>query len=220
MNKKEKEIIQNIVNDCLRSTLAAGMAKKHAYYLLRSVPVKYQFEHYPLNRGDDHNHSTIYHYIQNFKGQKSVLSLDRREAFDAAKDYFSYTLLRVFGDSLGNIPNLCIFPVPTCADEASYYGEWSEVMESVERRTGARNCIGAFQHHYREYEGCKWQEGDGLPDGHFNQDVFRTEDNETANIILLADSIYQGTIAQETIDILRDMGNEVILVLSLSQVII
>ena len=220
MNKKDMRIVKSIVDDCIRGTLATAKARKHADYFLRGVPVKYQFEHYPLNRGGNHNHSTIYHYLQNFKGQKSVLDLDRREAFDAAKDYFSYSLLRVFGDSLGNIPNLCIFPVPTCADEASYYGEWNEVMESVGRRTGARNCIGAFQHHYREYAGCKWQEGYELPDGRFNQDVFRTEDNDTANIILLADSIYQGTIVQETIDILRDMGNEVIIVLSLSQVII
>lgn len=212
--------VKSIVDDCIRVTLATEKAKRHADYLLRGVSVKYQFEHYPLNRERDHNHSAIYHYIQNFKGQKSVLNLDKREAFDAAKDYFSYTLLRVFGNSLGNIPNLCVFPVPTCADEASYYGVWSEVMESVERRTGARNCIGAFQHHYREYEGGKWQEGYGLPDGRFNQDVFRTEENDTANIILLTDSIYQGTIVQETIDILRDMGNEVIIVLSLSQVII
>ena len=214
------KIVKGIVDNCIRGTLATAKAKRHADYLLRGVPVKYQFEHYPLNRDGNHNHSTINNYIQNFKGHKSVLDHDRREAFDAAKDYFSYTLLRVFGDSLGNIPNLCIFPVPTCADEASYYGEWSEVMEYVERRTGARNCIDAFQHDYRECEGCKWREEYGLPDGRFIQDVFSTVGNDTANIILLVDSMYQGTIVQETIDILRDMGNEVLLVLSLSQVII
>lgn len=213
-------IVKSIVDDCIRGTLASAKAKRYADYLLRGVPLKYQFEHYPLNCGGDHNHSTIYHYIQNFKGQKSVLDIDRREAFDTAKDYFSYTILKVFGDSLGYIPNLCIFPVPTCADEASYYGEWNEVLESVERRTGTRNCIDAFQHHYREHEGYKWQEGYGLPDGRFNQDVFCTGDNDSANVILLTDSIYQGTIVKETIDMLRDMGNEVILVLSLSKVII
>lgn len=221
MNKKDIEIVRNIVSDCLHSILTAGRAKKYANYFINEVPVIYQYEQYPLASKDNHNDKLIRRRIQAMKGRKSVLDIDRREAYDAAKDFITYTIMRTYGENVNDIPNLCLFPVPTCKDSASYYAEWNEVLNSVQKRTGIANCMTAFEHHYRECEDdSNWFEGDGFPDGRFDQSAFSTATDESAKIILVVDSIYQGTIVRECIDMLRDMGNEVILVISLIQTII
>jgi len=221
MNKRDIEIVRNIVNDCLRSTLAAGKAKKYANYFINGVPVIYQYEQYPLANRDNYNDKMIRRRNHALRGNRSVLNIDRREAYDAAKDFITYTIMRTYGEKVNDIPNLCLFPVPTTKDAASYYAEWDEVLNSVQKRTGIPNCMAAFEHHYRECEdGSNYFEGDGFPDGRFDQSVFSTATDESAKIILVVDSIYQGTIVRECIDILRDMGNEVILVISLIQTII
>ncbi len=221
MNKKDVEIVRNIVSDCLRSTLAAGKAKKYANYFINGVPVIYQYEQYPLASRDNWNDKLIRRRNQALRGNKSVLDIDRREAYDAAKDFITYTIMRTYGEKVNDIPNLCLFPVPTTKDAASYYAEWNEVLNGVQKRTGIPNCMAAFEHHYRECEdGSNWFEGDGFPDGEFDQSYFSTATDEGAKIILVVDSIYQGTIVRECIDMLRDMGNEVILVISLIQTII
>lgn len=221
MNKKDISIIKDIVNDCIRGTLAVGQAKKFANYYIEDVPVVYQFEYYPLANRTNHNNNLIHQYIRCLRGNQSVLDVRRREAIDAAVNFFSYTLMKIYGRHLDSISNLCLFPIPTQKDEGSHYAEWCEIADRIESRTNAINCIDAFDYHYKNTEfGTKWSERDGLPDGSFNQAWFETTQSTTANVILLTDQIHRGTQVQQTIDALRDMGNDVIIVMSLSQVVI
>ena len=217
MTEKDRLLIKDIVYNCIKKVVSPKRGNRHTNYLIDNVPVFYQYEYYPLLGQCDYNNNYIRDYIHNFKGHKSVLDVNRRQAYDAAKDFFSYSILKFFGQKNDILPNLCLFPVPSCVDQASYYAEWNEVLDGVAHRTGARNCIDAFTHDFKEvYGGSRWKESEGLPDGFFSQVCFP----DKAKVILLVDEIYRGTQVRQTIDILRDLGCEVVLVLSLSQVII
>lgn len=221
MNQKDISIVRDIVSDCIRGTLAVGQAKKFADYFIDDVPIIYQFEYYPLANRTNHNNNLIHQYIRSLRGHQSVLDVRRREAIDAAVDFFSYTMMRIYGRHLDSISNLCLCPVPTQKDEGSHYAEWCEIADRIEKRTNAINCIDAFDYHYKNAEyGTRWSERDGLPDGSFNQVWFETAQSTTANVILITDQIYRGTQVRQAIDTLRDMGNDVILTLSLTRVII
>lgn len=213
MNEKERNIVEGIIKKCIQNIVSTEIGRLHTNYMIDNVPVIYQFEYYPLQSRCDHNNKYIRDYIHNFKGHRSVLDVNRRQAYDAAKDFFSYSILKFLVQEDTIIPNLCLFPVPSCIDQASYYAEWNEVLDSVAYKTGAHNCIDAFTHDFKEvYDDSKWKESEGLPDGVFSQAYFP----DKAKVILLVDEIYRGTHVRQTIDILRDLGCEVVLVLSLS----
>lgn len=223
MNKEDELTVKRIINKSVQGVLALNQVKRHVDYILcGKLPIIYQFEECITKNDSRHNHDLIHSYIEALRDPtRSVLDLKKQNSYHIATEFITYTLFRVFGESLKDraITNLCIVPIPTAPSQSAHYAEWNQVLDCVEWRTGVRNCTDAYYYlGVRNSE--KHKESEGLPDGIIDTISLVNEESEYANVILVIDRMFRGNEVLEIKHKLEEHGHNVILGLCLSQVVL
>ena len=221
MNKKDELTVKRIISNSVHGMLLVNQIKNQADYLLNNeLPIVYQFNEDILNNTKVHNFLYINNYIEALRDlTRCVSDLERRHSCNTATDFISYTLLRVFGEKIKSIPNICIVPVPTAPNEPACYAEWSEALQRVERRTGVRACMDAY--FYSGVRDPHWhRESEGLPFGFMDTIALTNEENEYANVVLVIDRMHKGTEMLEMKRKLEEYGHNVALGICLSRVVL
>lgn len=220
MNKEDELTVKRIINKSVQGVLAINQVKRHVDYILcGKLPIIYQFEECITKNDGRHNHDLIHSYIETLRDPtRSVLDLKKQNSYHIATEFITYTLFRVFGESLKDraITNLCIVPVPTAPSQPAHYAEWNQVLDCVEWRTGVRNCTDAY-YYWGVRNPEKHKESDGLPDGFIDVLSLVNAESEYANVILVIDRMFRGDEMLEMKRKLEENGHNVILGICLCQ---
>lgn len=220
MNKEDELTVKRIINRSVQGVLAINQVKRHADYLLcGELPIIYQYEECITKDDSQHNHDLIHSYIETLQDStRCVLDLDKQHSFNTAAEFITYTLFRVFGESLKDrtITNLCIVPVPTAPSQPAHFAEWNQVLDCVGYRTGVRNCTDAY-YYWGVRNPEKHKESDGLPDGFIDILSLVNAESKYANVILVIDRMFRGDEMLEMKRKLEENGHNVILGICLCQ---
>lgn len=223
MNKEDELTVKRIINSSVQGILTLNQVKRHANYILNGeLPIIYQYEECIIKNYSQHNHDLIHSYIEALKDTtRSVLDLAIQHSFNTAAEFITYTLFRVFGESLKDktITNLCIAPVPTAPSQPAHFAEWNQVLDCVECRTGVRNCTDSY-YYWGVRDPERHREADGLPDGIIDTISLVNAESEYANVILVIDRMFRGDEMLEMKRKVEEHGHNVILGICLSQVVL